>query len=204
MHVDPSRSVTGTAALPWAAATLATLVFSAAAAVAALAGVVPAALLEPLPHAAQAAPISDAELEQARIQLTRTMCYGPCPDYEVTISGSGEVSYNGKQFVKVKGTQHATIDREKVRQLLTAFDHAKFFALRGGKCPCAVYTDMPSAIITLTWRGRTRTLEHDYGCPCAPAALSGLEHQIDQAADTDRWVGDREGPVASSGPYPPR
>lgn len=204
MSADPSRSVTVTAALPWAAATLVTLVLSTIAGVAALAGVAPVPLSQPLPRAAPMAPISDAELEQARIQLTRTMCYGSCPDYEVTISGSGEVSYNGKEFVKVKGTQHATIDREKVRQLLTAFDRAKFFALPGGKCPCAVYTDMPSAIITLTWHGRTRTLEHDYGCPCAPAALSGLERQIDQAADTDRWVGNREGPAASSGPYPPR
>src|ERR1700720_2063891 len=204
MSADPSRSVTVTPALPRAAATLVTLVLASAAGGAALAGVAPAALSQPLPHAAPAAPISDADLERARIQLTRTMCYGSCPDYEVTISGSGGVSYDGKQFVKVKGPQHATIDRERVRQLLAAFDHARFFGLPGGKCPCAVYTDMPSAIITLTWRGRTRTLEHYYGCPCAPAALCGLERQIDQAADTDRWVGNREGPVASSGPYPPR
>jgi len=212
MSAGPCRSVTVTPALHGAAATLVALILSAVAGVAALAGFAPAALSQqpsapaavPSGSSAPMAAISDAELEEARIRMTRTMCYGPCPVYEVTISGKGEVSYNGTYFVKVTGSQHATIDREKVRQLLTAFDQAKFFELPGGKCPCATYTDMPSAIITLTWRERTRTLEHYYGCPCAPAALFDLEARIDRAADTDLWVGNRGGPLASSGPHPPR
>jgi hypothetical protein len=52
MSAGPHRSVIVTAALPWAAAALATLISSAVAGVAALAGVAPAALSQPLPHAA--------------------------------------------------------------------------------------------------------------------------------------------------------
>ncbi len=151
------------------------------------------------------APISDAELAQARIEMERTMCYGPCPEYEVTISGSGKVLYGGKENVKVKGVRRARIDREKVRRLLVAFDRAKFFDLpaAGRDCACPSYTDLSSAVVTLTWRGRTRRLDHYHGCTCATQALFDLERQIDQAAGTDRWVGDRGGPLATSGPHPP-
>src|SRR5437588_9243531 len=148
MFDGPSRSVT--ASLRWAAATVVALVLSAVAGIAALAARAPAdtpsqprpasALAavpsQPRPAVAPAAkttgsvvpvaPVSDAELAWARIEMERTMCYGHCPEYEVTISGSGKVLYGGKENVKVKGTRRATVDREKVRQLLAAFDRAKF------------------------------------------------------------------------------
>ena len=151
------------------------------------------------------ASISDADLAQARIEMERTMCYGHCPEYEVTISGSGRVLYSGKDNVKAKGIRRARIEREKVRRLLAAFDQAKFFAMpeTGRNCACPSYTDLPSAVVTLTWRGRTRRLDHYHGCTCAPQALFDLERDIDQAANTDRWVGERGGPLASSGPHPP-
>jgi Domain of unknown function (DUF6438) len=217
-----------TAALRWVAATVVALVLSAVAGIAVLAAArapdaapsqphqaaaaaaaqlrpaaVPAAA--PRGSAAPVAPISDAELAQARIEMERTMCYGHCPEYEVTLSGSGKVLYGGKENVKVKGVRRARIDREKVRQLLVAFDRAKFFDMpaAGRDCACPSYTDLSSAVVTLTWRGRTRRLDHYHGCTCATQALFDLERQIDQAAGTDRWVGDRGGPLASSGPHPP-
>jgi Domain of unknown function (DUF6438) len=196
----------------WTAAAPPPLTVVAALALAATAAIAAAALGQPggpakpvtVPAtAAHRAPISDAELAAARVELSRTVCYGECPEYDVTLSGSGEVSYVGKEFVKVKGTEHALVDRETVRRLLAAFEQAKFFELPGGECPCAAYTDMPSAISTLTFRGHSRTLNHYQGCTCAPAVLFELEHQIDQAAETDRWVGSRGGASASSGPLTP-
>jgi hypothetical protein len=227
MAKNPSRSVA--AALRWAAATVGILILSLVAGIAALAAIAstpapsqpqqpaaPAAApsLAALPAAPAAAllgsappmaPISDAELARARIEMERKMCYGHCPEYEVTISGSGKVLYGGKENVKVKGVRRGRIDREQVRRLLAAFDQAKFFEMpeAGRDCACPSYTDLSSAVVTLTWRGRTRRLDHYHGCTCASQALFDLEHQIDQAANTDRWVGNRGGPMASSGPHRP-
>lgn len=203
MSAGPPLSV-AVVLLRWAAATVVALVLSLAAWVAVLAAPsqLPAAPTSVPPPMAS---ISDAELAQARIEMERTMYYGHCPEYEVTISGSGRVLYGGKENVKAKGIRRARVEREKVRRLLAAFDQAKFFDMpeTGRNCACPSYTDLSSAVVTLTWRGRTRRLDHYHGCTCAPQALFDLEREIDQAANTDRWVGERGGPWATSGPHPP-
>ncbi len=42
-------------------------------------------------------------LQGARIQLTRTRCFGTCPDYEVSITGDGTVEFNGRAYVLTPG-----------------------------------------------------------------------------------------------------
>jgi hypothetical protein len=37
------------------------------------------------------------------ISLERTSCFGECPVYSVTIDAKGNVTYDGKRFVRVEG-----------------------------------------------------------------------------------------------------
>jgi hypothetical protein len=148
------------------------------------------------PRAAQPGPvakISDADLKRAAITLERGACYGPCPIYRVRIAGDGRVSFAGESFVRTKHPKPARIGRDAVRRLFAEFERADFFALPDvysmAHCACEVRTDNPSATITLTWRGRTRTLEHDYGCPCVPPTFERLEAAVDSAARVRRWIG---------------
>lgn len=43
------------------------------------------------------------EYEDVTITLERTVCFGVCPDYVVTVHGDGTVEYEGRNFVAVKG-----------------------------------------------------------------------------------------------------
>jgi len=61
-------------------------------------------------------PLRNTPLPQdAIITLHRTMCFGTCPVYRITIYGTGEVVYQGYYFVRVKGPRTAYISQGQVR-----------------------------------------------------------------------------------------
>lgn len=140
--------------------------------------------------AAACAPI-EAQPEPAAqsvvITLSRTPCFGFCPDYTVTITGEGEVTYVGRRFVNVVGEQRATIGRADVARLLERFDQIQFENLRDAYR--AQVTDLPTTTITLTRNGRRKSVL-DYGGIGAgmPEAVRELQDEIDRFAGTPRWV----------------
>lgn len=153
------------------------------------------ALLPSLAAAAPRAPAAD--LRGAAVVLERGPCYGSCPIYRVEVRGDGRVRFAGEMFVRTKHPRPYRISRARARALFAAFERAGFLALPEARCPCPVATDNPSATLTLTLHGRTRTLAHDYGCRCAPETLPQLARAVDDAARVRRWIGHgREGGLA--------
>jgi len=138
--------------------------------------------------AAACAPV-EAPAQQAPVEivLSRTACYGFCPDYTVAISGDGTVRYEGRRFVNVVGERTATIPRADVERLLARFDSIGFERLRDQYR--APITDLPTYTIQLTRNGRTKTVA-DYGGVSAgmPDAVRELQDEIDRVAGTARWV----------------
>ena len=137
----------------------------------------------PLDSPAETPPVN-SDLE---ITLTRTMCYGFCPAYTVTVTGDGQVRYEGSRFVNVVGARTATVPREDVARLLERFDEVGFERLndeyRGQM------TDLPTTTVTLVRNGRRKTVV-DYGGVSAgmPRAMRDLQREIDQVAQTAQWV----------------
>ena len=121
------------------------------------------------------------------ITLTRSMCYGFCPAYRVTISGDGQVTYVGERFVNAVGERRATIARADVEGLLRRFDDVRFDQLRDAYR--AEVTDLPTYTITLERNGRSKTVV-DYGGLSAgmPRAVRDLQDEIDRVANTGQWV----------------
>lgn len=131
------------------------------------------------------------------IELERTACLGSCPVYSVALRGDGSVQYQGKNFVKQTGTARATVPTAVVRGIVDAADAANFFGLPAryahGEPTCPLYTtDSPRTFISITAGGRTKRIEHDYGCENSPKALVALAARIDSVAGTARWIGPRE------------
>lgn len=142
-----------------------------------------------LAQAAAAAPSwSEQDIQSAVISLERTPCFGYCPTYKLTITGSGKVTYEGYDFVNVKGTQTAQISSAAVQQLLTQIHQIHYFDLadryEGGP------TDFPSALISVTIGDRQKQIYHYMGSPNAPQALTHLENQIDAIVNSKQWVGE--------------
>jgi len=145
--------------------------------------------------------LSDADLKALSVSFERSVCYGTCPAYTVTIHGDGRVEYVGTKNVKESGTREGRVETAKIKILVSEFERAKFFSLSEdyseGKCRCRVCTDMATAVTELSVKGKTHRVEHYYGCTCAPKALFELEAAIDKSVDTEQWTGD----VSKSGPF---
>ncbi|WP_228369368.1 DUF6438 domain-containing protein [Candidatus Nitrososphaera gargensis] len=59
--------------------------------------------------------------DSAIITLERTVCYGTCPDYSLTIYGNGAVVYEGHRWVAVTGRQTSSIPQQEVKELVDYF-----------------------------------------------------------------------------------
>ncbi|HKE55166.1 MAG TPA: DUF6438 domain-containing protein [Pyrinomonadaceae bacterium] len=146
--------------------------------------------------------LPDSALSTVTISLERTVCYGNCPAYVLTLKGDGSVEYQGSKFVKVTGSQQGKFKTEVLKSLLTEFARANFLSMGDNysstTCKnCGFCTDMPAAITRLTVNGVTHSVDHYYGCRCAPKSLFALEEAIDKAANVVQWTGN----VSESGPF---
>jgi hypothetical protein len=129
------------------------------------------------------------------ITLERTLCYGFCPSYKLTIAADGSVVFEGREHVKKTGISKSQISQEAVRQLISEFEKANYFSLKNQyKNPedgCDGWvTDNPSAITAIRINGKTKTVDHYYGCRGAKVleALTRLETRIDEMANTAQWI----------------
>jgi hypothetical protein len=128
------------------------------------------------------------------ISLERTACFGGCPVYRLAVSGTGAISYEGKAHVRRVGAATDQIQAERVEALLSELENAGYFSFADRYTPteptCGRYaTDSPSAITTVRLNGRTKRIEHDYGCDAAPGALVILERRIDEVLNSAQWTG---------------
>ena len=128
------------------------------------------------------------------ITLERTACFGGCPVYTISVSPAGEVQYEGRAHVKKVGTATGKISPERVDGLLSELERGGYFTFAdryasagAGLRPLA--TDSPTTITSVTLRGRTKQITHDYGCGAVPGALTVLERRIDEALNSGQWTG---------------
>jgi hypothetical protein len=128
------------------------------------------------------------------ITLERTPCFGSCPVYRISVSPSGEVQYEGKAHVRKLGVATGKIPRERLDALLSELERGGYFTFAerytSPEPSCGRYaTDSPSVITSVTLRGRTKRITHDYGCGGAPGSLVVLEQRIDEALHSGQWTG---------------
>jgi hypothetical protein len=128
------------------------------------------------------------------ITLERTACFAGCPVYRLEVSSDGTVSYEGTALVRQLGKASSRIPPERVDALLSELERAGYFSFASrytaAEPVCGRYaTDSPSAITSITFEGRTKRVEHDYGCGAAPEALGVLEQRIDEVVGSAQWTG---------------
>jgi hypothetical protein len=121
------------------------------------------------------------------ITLERTACFGACPVYTITIYDNGDVVYNGKNFVPVKGEQKSQLDPATVAAMVKAFEDVGYFDWKGNYNQ-QIVTDLPSAITSVTANGKTQRIVHYAGDHTAPIALPFLEQWIDDMTGSSAWT----------------
>ncbi len=127
-----------------------------------------------------------ADLEDVVISLDRTMCFGTCPDYRVTLYGDGTVVFEGRTFTKVLGYKIGSIEEAKIRELLAEAEKGGFFTEKS--YTNYEVTDNPSATLSINTSDKGNRVDHYYGDSNAPATLIALESKVDEILNTARWV----------------
>lgn len=127
------------------------------------------------------------DLSTFRITLERTTCFGSCPSYKVTVSGSGEVTWEGGRGVAVPGKHHSTISREAVQELVDQVRASRMLdALDKYE---AGWTDNPTYTLTLDVNGIHKQVVDYIGLIVGmPTSIRDLEEAIDRTAGTEKWI----------------
>lgn len=144
----------------------------------------------PAPH------LADCELT-----LTRSMCFGYCPAYSVTMHGDGTVVYVGELHVATEGRAESRIDVNLLASILREMESIDF--VHHDHTCVGLGTDASSIRVTLRIGGSSRTVEvannevlcsHDLPShePEWHAAIQKIGERVDRAVDIERWIGTLE------------
>ena len=123
-----------------------------------------------------------------KITLRRTPCYGPCPVYELTILGTGEVTYLGEAHVARAGVHSWRISGRRLERLAEAFERARYSRLED-HYTSREFTDAPGCLTSIQYEdGSSKSIDHYHGDPSAPDTLTELEDEIDRIAGVERYT----------------
>jgi Domain of unknown function (DUF6438)/Ankyrin repeats (3 copies) len=136
-----------------------------------------------------------AEPTETVITLERTTCYGTCPSYTVAILKDGTVNYFGREYVRVKGAAQWKVDPAMIDSLVKEFIKIDYFSLDDGytgiKKPDGTFSqvtgDLPTTITSLSLSGKHKEIVDNLEAR-APTKLRDLEHAIDDAVNSKKWV----------------
>ena len=132
------------------------------------------------------------------ITLRRTVCYGRCPAYQVSVTTRGIV-FQGDAFVAAMGRHTDTADPHAVRELAKKFIAADFYSMNDEYR--ASVTDNPTYVVSISVDDHKKEI-HDYvgSWVGMPAVITDLEDAVDSFAHTDRWIKRTESSDSGSKP----
>lgn len=81
------------------------------------------------------------------IEIEKTMCFGTCPVYKATIFKDGQVSYDGKAYVKKVGKHNFRLSNDAMDNIHNEINKVNFFKLKDEYDE--MITDVPTTIITV-------------------------------------------------------
>jgi len=122
-----------------------------------------------------------------RITLSRGLCFGWCPAFDVEVRGDGTVLYNGKECVATKGERVTHIDPSAVAALVAQFRAANYFSLRDGY---EVSVPDGSRLQTsISFDDRKKAVVDYWGRDAGmPFNVYLLERAVERVSGVDRWV----------------
>ena len=146
------------------------------------------------------APASVSTSDADSVVLERTMCFGTCPAYRLSVTRDGVVSFRSRNPGDTTAAT-ARVSPDAFTRLAAEAEPAGLFALPakilGDSVLCSrARTDAPTVTTTLFAAGRVVSVARYAGCarpdaesPAAPLLrLRDYENRIDSVAGSARWV----------------
>jgi hypothetical protein len=129
------------------------------------------------------------------IVLERGACEHRCAVYNVIIFADGSAIFDGRHYIRQPGVVRTRISLEALGKLLDEAAALRFFDLKDRYAPgsgngCdSVKSDAPTAVVSISSGGKTKTVVHYHGCGGSESdRLMQFEASIDRAVNTVRWV----------------
>lgn len=107
--------------------------------------------------------LKDITADNFSVSISKGMCFGKCPVYTGTVKGNGQVVYEGRTNVDLKGTWFGTISKDDLCSLVTIIREKKLLTLDTSYIDNV--PDAPVTTITITDMGRTKTFSWNIGSP---------------------------------------
>lgn len=129
---------------------------------------------------------SSSDYSTLEIVYQRTVCFGRCPVYTLTINGATKTAtFKGEKDTEKIGNFVKKLNDEDLKSFVEAFEGANFNDLKDEYL--GMITDFPIKYITYTNKGKTKKIKERSG---APKELTDLEKMLDAFAEADGWVKD--------------
>lgn len=121
--------------------------------------------------------------------LRKQGCFGRCPQYLVTVSGDGDVTYYGGRFAAQTGERHRKIPHEDVQRLFFKFRQLNYFSLKDNYLADKT-EDAETRATSIAYDGKRKEISED-GIDDSemPGRLRELEALIDELSGSLGWAG---------------
>lgn len=142
----------------------------------------------------------DIDPAEVVVTMERTACFGTCPAYRVTISGTGHVEYEGRHFVLNQGFREGAISPEAMIDIASALMRAHFFDASSEyrtsdtimsydgrlQLQSIVVADAAGVYLQLKLGRHEKRVQLQFN---VPAEIETVTRLIDQAVDITQWIG---------------
>jgi hypothetical protein len=124
--------------------------------------------------------VQEATSPQILFEMSKSMCYGHCPVYEISIYQDGTCKYLGKANVEKIGNYKRKLSKEETDGLIHAFEENKFMEMKDEYT--AHVSDLPTTRISFSRGGKIKKITDLIG---APKELKVLEKMLENIAFED-------------------
>lgn len=137
--------------------------------------------------------ISDEQPRDSLIVLQMGACERRCPVYQLILFADGSTLFDGRHYVRIHGPFRSKVSLDSVGKLMAEAEAIRFFELKnsyepGGDCE-SPKSDGPTARLTISSRGRAKTIVHFRGCAGHEAAqLTRIEDAIVEASGVAKRI----------------
>ncbi|MEQ8325218.1 MAG: DUF6438 domain-containing protein [Vicingaceae bacterium] len=120
-------------------------------------------------------PEASAPADSLFMTFERTLCYGECPAFKVTVYADGRAVYEGKRFVEKLGIYDAELSKADIKAIQDEAQAIGYFTMEDRYD--ASVTDVPSVLIMISGPNGRKSVEDRFN---APDVLHNFEKYLDK------------------------
>jgi hypothetical protein len=121
--------------------------------------------------------------EDDAVEMSKTVCFGSCPVYNISIKGNGAARYEGIRFVKKEGNFGKKFSAQETNALFNAFEKSDFWSFQDEYTE--EVTDLPTTFLTFRHKGKEKKIRMYFGYPEELETLAGY---VAKMAESEGWT----------------